>query len=85
MPKSSVVDEDYRYHLGFNDTQCFPVSTGHPQGFLVALLGRRQSAPTGFATSNRRQALVILLCGGDKRTQSRDIRKATEIAENLED
>jgi putative addiction module killer protein len=35
--------------------------------------------------TRRRQALVILLCGGDKRTQSRDIRKATEIAEKLED
>jgi putative addiction module killer protein len=35
--------------------------------------------------TRRGQALVILLCGGDKRTQSRDIRKATEIAEKLED
>jgi putative addiction module killer protein len=35
--------------------------------------------------TRRRQALVILLCGGDKRTQSRDIRKAMEIAEKLED
>ena len=35
--------------------------------------------------TRRWQALVILLCGGDKRTQSRDIRKATEIAEKLED
>jgi len=35
--------------------------------------------------TRRRQALVILLCGSDKRTQSRDIRKATGIAEKLED
>jgi putative addiction module killer protein len=35
--------------------------------------------------TRRGQALVILLCGGDKRTQSRDIRKAIEIAEKLED
>ena len=35
--------------------------------------------------TRRRQALVILLCGSDKRTQSRDIRKAIEIAEKLED
>jgi putative addiction module killer protein len=35
--------------------------------------------------TRRGQALVILLCGGDKRTQSWDIRKATEIAEKLED
>jgi len=35
--------------------------------------------------TRRGQALVILLCGGDKRKQSRDIRKATEIAETLED
>ena len=32
----------------------------------------------------RRISRLILLCGGDKRTQSRDIRKATEIAEKLE-
>ena len=31
------------------------------------------------------KAVVILLCGGDKRTQSKDIRKAREIAETLED
>jgi putative component of toxin-antitoxin plasmid stabilization module len=30
-------------------------------------------------------ALKDLLCGGDKRTQSKDIRKAQEIAEALED
>jgi putative addiction module killer protein len=34
--------------------------------------------------TRRGQALVILLCGGDKRTQSRDIRKAVEIADKLE-
>lgn len=35
--------------------------------------------------TRRGQTLVILLCGGDKRTQGRDIRKAAEIAETLED
>lgn len=35
--------------------------------------------------TRRRQTIVILLCGGDKRTQNRDIRKAMEIAEKLED
>ena len=35
--------------------------------------------------TRRGEALVILLCGGDKRTQSRDIKKAMEIAEKLED
>lgn len=38
---------------------------------------------TGFITPGK--AVVILLCGGDKRTQSKDIRKAKEIAETLED
>lgn len=40
---------------------------------------------TGFTTSGRSKAVVILLCGGDKRTQSKNIRKAKEIAETLED
>lgn len=35
--------------------------------------------------TRRGQTIVIPLCGGDKRTQSRDIEKATEIAEKLED
>jgi putative addiction module killer protein len=35
--------------------------------------------------TRRGRILVVLLCGGDKRTQSRDIRKAMEIAEKLED
>jgi putative addiction module killer protein len=35
--------------------------------------------------TRRGQTVVILLCGGDKRTQSKDIRKAMEIAEALED
>jgi len=34
--------------------------------------------------TRRGQTFVILLCGGDKRTQSRDIRKAVEIADKLE-
>ncbi|MCA6105175.1 addiction module killer protein [Bradyrhizobium sp. WSM 4400] len=33
----------------------------------------------------RRQGRVILLCGRDKRTQSRDVRKAKAIAQILED
>ena len=35
--------------------------------------------------TRRGKAVVILLCGGDKRTQSKDIRKARDIAETLED
>ncbi len=35
--------------------------------------------------TRRGKAVVILLCGGDKGTQSKDIRKAKEIAEALED
>jgi putative addiction module killer protein len=35
--------------------------------------------------TRRGQTVVILLCGGDKRTQSKDIRKAMEITEALED
>jgi putative addiction module killer protein len=35
--------------------------------------------------TRRGDAVVILLCGGDKRTQSKDIRKAKDIAAALED
>jgi putative addiction module killer protein len=35
--------------------------------------------------TRRGKVVVILLCGGDKRTQSKDIRKAKDIAETLED
>jgi putative addiction module killer protein len=35
--------------------------------------------------TRRGKVVVILLCGGDKRTQNKDIRKAKEIAETLED
>ena len=33
----------------------------------------------------RGRVLVILLCGGDKRTQARDINKAKALAADLED
>lgn len=33
----------------------------------------------------RGETLVILLAGGDKRTQTRDIRAAVRLAHNLED
>jgi len=32
---------------------------------------------------HRGAAIVILLCGGDKRTQGRDIKRAQELAEKL--
>jgi putative addiction module killer protein len=32
---------------------------------------------------HRRAQIVILLCGGDKRTQRRDIRRARKLAETL--
>jgi putative addiction module killer protein len=33
--------------------------------------------------TSRGPAIVILLCGGDKRTQARDIRRALELARQL--
>jgi putative addiction module killer protein len=35
--------------------------------------------------AKRGEALVILLCGGDKSTQSRDITRAKTLAQQLED
>ena len=35
--------------------------------------------------TRRGSVLVILLCGGDKHTQSRDIKRAAEIADQLKD
>ncbi len=34
--------------------------------------------------TQRGKQVVILLCGGDKRSQKRDIEKAAELAENVE-
>lgn len=34
--------------------------------------------------TRRGQTIVILLCGGDKRTQSRDIKRARQMAAELE-
>lgn len=31
------------------------------------------------------EAVIVLLCGGDKRTQSRDIKLAQEMAQNLKE
>ena len=33
----------------------------------------------------RGKVLIILLCGGDKSSQARDIKRAKEIAQNMED
>jgi putative addiction module killer protein len=35
--------------------------------------------------TRRGAGLVVLLCGGDKSTQARDIERAMELAERLED
>jgi putative addiction module killer protein len=35
--------------------------------------------------TKRGQEIVILLCGGDKSTQSRDIKAAKQIAQNIEE
>lgn len=35
--------------------------------------------------TRRGDVVVILLCAGDKRTQSRDIKRAVEIADRLKD
>ncbi|MGJ4967126.1 type II toxin-antitoxin system RelE/ParE family toxin [Bradyrhizobium sp. HKCCYLRH1073] len=35
--------------------------------------------------TRRGKTVVILLCGGDKRTQARDIEKAQDLAATLED
>jgi putative addiction module killer protein len=34
--------------------------------------------------SRRGRTLVVLLCGGDKRTQARDIKRAQKMAQELE-
>jgi putative addiction module killer protein len=34
---------------------------------------------------NRGKVLIVLLCGGDKRTQDRDVKQAIEMATELED
>ncbi|NJM92355.1 MAG: type II toxin-antitoxin system RelE/ParE family toxin [Rhodospirillaceae bacterium] len=34
--------------------------------------------------TQRGKQLIVLLCGGDKRSQKRDIAKAVELAENME-
>ena len=35
--------------------------------------------------TRRGQEIVVLLCGGDKSTQTRDIEAAKQIAKNLEE
>jgi putative addiction module killer protein len=53
----------------------------------AGLFGERLEPWPGYRVyfTRRGQTVVILLCGGEKRTQSKDIRKAMEIAEALED
>ena len=57
-----------------------PPSLNFKDSDVSSSLARR-----GVDFTRRGQTVVILLCGGDKRTQSKDIRKAMEIAEALED
>ena len=37
----------------------------------------------GYRVYFARQTIVVLLCGGDKRTQARDIKRAKELMEQL--
>ncbi len=38
---------------------------------------------TGFITKKQRQKVIILLAGGDKHTQAKDIKIALRLAQNL--
>ena len=38
---------------------------------------------TEFYFARQGEAIVVLLCGGDKRTQARDIKRAKELMEQL--
>ena len=50
-----------------------------------ALMGIRVDYGPGYRVYFVRQgaAIVLLLCGGDKRSQQRDIRRAYELVEKL--
>lgn len=56
-----------------------------PLGGVVSELRIDYGPGYGIYFTRRGSMLVVLLCGGDKRTQSRDIKRAAEIADQLED
>ena len=51
----------------------------------IKISSYKQFAKTVVYFTRRGQEIVILLCGGDKSTQTRDIEAAKRIAKNLEE
>ena len=58
---------------------------GHARGVSAGVMEMRIDYGPGYRIyyAFRGAAIVILLCGGDKRTQRQDIRRAQELAKLL--
>lgn len=56
-----------------------------PVGEGVSELRIHYGPGYGIYFTRRGKAIVVLLCGGDKKTQDKDIKTAKSLAEDLED
>lgn len=96
MIEVRVTDEFTEWLEGLKDARAVHAITARPTRFSYGLIG--DARPVGEGISEARihygpgfriyfvrwgDVLIVVLCGGDKRTQDRDIEKAKALASGL--
>lgn len=84
---AALSDQRARLHIVRRISRVAAETSAMPSRSVVRSASFASIAAPGYRIyfTRRGKTVVILLCGGDKRTQDKDIRKAQDMAATLED
>lgn len=96
MIEVRTTEEFDAWFAGLRDVRAIQAISGRLSRFELGLMGDVQPVGEGVSEARihygpgfrvyfvrRGDVLIVVLCGGDKRTQGRDIEKAKVMARNL--